>query len=133
MGVKQVLSVSCKGGHAKLTMASPLRVVTGNLAAIPASRLVTFVGKCINQRRIRQVVINRPGRTSKTSSRGVGHIRPFIRELHGRLPSVPMRCFSRHFASILTRRTVLRNKLGGGSQRGGTLISRVDTAVVLRN
>lgn len=125
--------MSCKQGHAKVTIDSAVRVVTGNLAAIPARRLLSFVAGCIGRRSIRHVVVNLPGRVGGRISRGVGGVRPFIHSLGGHLPSVPIRCMSRHFASILTRHAVLRTKLGGGSERGGTLISRVDTAVVLRS
>lgn len=131
--VDEVLTVSCNEGHAKVTIASPVRVVTGKLAAIPARRLVSFLLGCITRRGIRHVIIKRPGRVGGRSSRGVGCVGPFITRLGGGLPSVPIRLISRQFASILTRRTVLSNKLGGGTHRSGTLISRVDTAVVLRS
>lgn len=131
--VDEVLTVSCNGGHANITIASILRVVTGKLAAIPARRLLSFVLGCIRGRPIRHVVIKRPGRVGGRRSRGVHGVIPFIGRLEGGLPSVPMRFISRQFASMLTRRTVLSKNLGGGSERGGTLISRVDTAVVLRS
>lgn len=124
--------MSCNQGHAKVTIDSALRVVTGKLAAIPARRLLRFLLSCITGRPMRHVLMNFPGRVGGRTSRGVGGVRPFIHSLGGGLPSVPIRCMSRHFASILTRQAVLRTKLGGGSHRGGTLISRVDTAVVLR-
>lgn len=130
--VDEVMTVSCKEGHAKVTIDSAVRLVTGNLAAIPARRLLGFVNSCVTGRPMRQVVINLPERVGGRFSRGVGGVRPFIHSLGGHFPSVPIRCISRHFASILTRHAVRRTKLGGGSHRGGTLISRVDTAVVLR-
>lgn len=131
--VKEVVTVSCNQGHANLTIASALRVVTGKLAAIPDNRLAEFLTSCISHRPIRQFMIKLPGRVGGRLSRGVECIRTFMARLGQAVPSVPMRCCSRQFASILTRGTVLSKKLGGGGERSGKLMSRVDTIVVLRS
>lgn len=115
-----------------LAVTDPLGMIASPLTTVPASELLDFLKKYIQEEDVECIVIGEPRQMDYSVSESEKYIKPFIGLLKKTFPDMLLERVDERFTSMMASQAILQSGAKKKDRRDKALVDKVSAAIILQ-
>ena len=114
-------------------MTVPLKIITGGLATVATSELMSFLDDYLSREDVELVVIGEPRQPNGEPSENYARVKSWAGQFRKLHPDVPLQFYDERFTSVLAHRAMLDGGLRKKARQDKALVDEISATIILQD
>lgn len=129
----RILSLDIGKKRTGIAVTDPLRISANGLDTVHTAEIIPFLEKYFESEKVDKIVIGKPTQMDGSDSESVTYIRPVIKKIKEKYPSLEIFMVDERFTSVLAQKAMIEGGLKKKSRQNKALVDKVSATIILQS
>lgn len=129
----RLLAVDYGTKRTGLAVTDPLQIIATALETVPTHTLMAYIEKYVAENVVDEIVVGMPRQMNGQPSESFVHIKPFVKKLQEKFPSIGVVYQDERFTSVLAQRAIREAGASRTRRQDKALVDRVSATIILQS